>query len=215
MQLSEAGTGRRAGVYNRWLKRPFDLGVMLAAHVVLLPVWAAAWTAIPLAIWLWDRGPVFYRQERVGRGGRTFAVYKFRTMAPDADRTGPDKTARNDPRITPVGRVLRRTALDELPQTLSIWVGHMSLVGPRPLSAAEFRGLEAEVPGLSMRLAVRPGLTGLAQVFDPADDPRKKLELDLEYISRVSLVLDLRLLFLSVLNTVSARWDSRAGRGSR
>jgi lipopolysaccharide/colanic/teichoic acid biosynthesis glycosyltransferase len=185
---------------------------MVLAHLLLLPVWVVLWTAFPLIIWLGDRGPVFFRQQRVGRDGRVFIVLKFRTMVPDAEKKGPAWTTEGDSRITRVGRVLRRTALDELPETLSIWKGDMSLVGPRALDAPEQRWLETQIPGFSDRLRVRPGLTGLAQVYDDVDDARTKLRYDLEYIERMSLWLDLKLLFLSVLNTLTGRWDKRRGK---
>jgi lipopolysaccharide/colanic/teichoic acid biosynthesis glycosyltransferase len=207
--LHRAAATKAEGVYNRVLKRGLDLLVLMAAHLLLLPVWLLFWALVPLSIWLWDRGPVLYRQERIGRGGRAFSIYKFRTMVPHADRIGPQRTEARDVRITPVGRVLRRTALDELPQILAIWAGHMSFVGPRPISMVEHKALEKQIPGFSLRLSVRPGLTGLAQVYDGKDDPHRKLEFDLNYISRMSLWLDLKLLAMSVLNTVFARWDAR------
>ena len=193
-------------------KRLFDLSVMAAAHVLLLPLWALLWVAIPLAIWLEDRGSVFYRQRRVGQGGRVFTILKFRTMVPRADELGPSWTADVDRRVTRFGRVLRRTALDELPETLSIWKGDMSLVGPRALSVVEQRELEEQIPGFEKRLQARPGLTGMAQVYNPSDEPKAKLRYDLEYIERMGPWLDVKLLFLSVRNTLFARWDTRSGK---
>ena len=167
---------------------------------------------IPLGIWLADRGPVFYRQERVGKDGRVFTILKFRTMIPDADQSGPAWTTEGDPRITSVGRILRRTALDELPGVISIWRGHMSFVGPRALDRDEQRCLEELIPGFEKRLQVKPGLTGLAQVYDKNDDPHEKFRFDMEYLEKRSLFLDARLLLLSVWNTVLARWDHRSGK---
>ena len=116
-----------------WWKRPFDLLVLTVAHIALAPVWLALWTSIPLAIWLTDRGPVFYTQTRVGKGGKIFRAYKFRSMIPDAERyTGAVWAEEDDPRITWVGRILRNRALDELPQVINMWKGDISLVGPRP-----------------------------------------------------------------------------------
>lgn len=196
-----------------WYKRPFDLLVLITAHVLLAPLWLLLWTLIPLAIWLEDRGPIFYTQLRVGKNGRLFRVYKFRSMVPDAEERGGFWTVPGDPRVTRVGRILRRTALDELPQVLSIWAGHMSLVGPRALTEGEQRHYEETIPGFRERLAVRPGLTGLAQVFDKTDNARLKLSYDLLYIRRMSLWLDLKLLFLSVVYTLRGRWDRREGKG--
>lgn len=167
---------------------------------------------IPLLIWLEDRGPVFYPQARAGKDGKPFTVLKFRSMVPDADKRGPAWTTSSDPRITKVGRFLRKTALDELPELLSIWKGDMSFVGPRALAVAEQRHLEEEIPGFHQRLSVRPGLTGLAQVYNTSDDAVEKLKYDLDYIEHLSLGLDLKLMILSVRNTLLARWDQRAGK---
>ena len=164
---------------------------------------------IPLSIWLADRGPVFYRQDRVGKDGRVFTILKFRTMIRDADKSGPAWTTEGDPRITSVGRILRRTALDELPGVLSIWKRDMSLVGPRALAVAEQSKLEKDIPGFDRRLCMLPGLTGMAQVYDPTDDADDKLSYDLEYLHRMGPVLDLKLVILSALNTAGARWDRR------
>lgn len=196
---------------ERPYKRPLDLTILAFAHLfpLLMPVWLLLWTLIPLAIWLQDRGPVFYRQKRAGKDGRVFTVLKFRTMFQDADRpTGAVQATRDDPRITPVGRILRWTALDELPQLINVLKGEMSLIGPRPECIEFHERFVREVPGFERRLQVRPGLTGLAQVKGAYDSPRpEKLRLDLEYIERMSLWLDLKLLFLSVRNSLLARWD--------
>ncbi|MCI0440781.1 MAG: sugar transferase [Chloroflexi bacterium] len=184
----------------------------MLATLLLLPVWIALWMLIPALIWLEDRGPVFYRQLRVGKDGKTFTLLKFRTMVPNAELLGPVWTSEDDPRITGVGKILRRTGLDELPEVLSIFKGDMSLVGPRPLPAREQWALEGQVPGFEQRLKVRPGLTGLAQVADPFDDPHVKLTYDLEYIRSMSPWLDIKLLLLSVRNTFAAKWDRRGGK---
>lgn len=190
----------------------FDYSLLVVAHLLLLPLWLLLWTLIPLLIWLADRGPIFYRQERVGKDGKVFTLLKFRTMMPDADHIGPAWTTRGDPRITRVGKLLRRTALDELPEILNIWKGDMSFVGPRALDVEEQKGLEQQIPRFESRLKVRPGLTGLAQVYDRADDARNKFSFDLEYLQRMSPWLDTRLLLLSVWNTLTARWDQRSGK---
>ena len=118
----------------------------------------------------------------------------------------------NDPRVTRVGRFLRRSALDELPEVLSIWKGDMSLVGPRALEVEEHRLFEEQIPEFATRLQVRPGLTGLAQVYDRADNPLDKFSYDLEYLHRMSPWLDISILALSVRNTLAARWDQRQGK---
>ncbi len=189
-----------------------DLAVLTVTHVALAPVWLALWTVIPLMIWLEDRGPIFYGQPRAGRGGTTFSYRKFRTMVVDADKIGPVYTTDDDPRITRIGRFLRRTAMDELPGLLSIWRGDMSLVGPRALPYAEQRTLEEQIPGFADRLRVMPGLTGLSQVYNPEDENNRKLELDCCYAATMSPWLDARLIVLSVLNTLLARWDTRSAK---
>jgi lipopolysaccharide/colanic/teichoic acid biosynthesis glycosyltransferase len=193
-------------------KRPLDLTILLAAHLALAPVFLLLWAVLPVLVWLEDRGPIFYRQQRPGKGGKLFTVLKFRTMVVNADKIGPAWTQDKDPRITRVGRVLRRTALDELPSVLSIWKGDMSFVGPRALPVKEQRFLETQIPGFAGRLSVRPGLTGMAQVYDMEDDAPTKLRYDLEYISRMNLLLDVKLILFSARNTLMGRWDVRTGK---
>ena len=181
-------------------KRGFDLAIVAVSLVVLSPLWIALCAAIMLAIWLADRGPVFYAQRRVGRGGREFTAFKFRTMRADAEKlTGPVWAAGRDPRTTRVGRVLRPLHLDEMPQLFNILRGDMSLVGPRPERPELVRRFVEEVPGFSSRLRVLPGLTGLAQVRGRYDlHPRNKLRYDNLYARRLGPVLDLKLLVVTV-----------------
>jgi lipopolysaccharide/colanic/teichoic acid biosynthesis glycosyltransferase/VanZ family protein len=197
-----------------FLKRPFDIVLSLTGILVSLPVWGA----IALAIWLEDRGPVLYAQERVGRRGRMFKALKFRSMIPDAEKgRGPVQASENDPRVTCVGRLLRATAMDELPQLFNILKGDMSFVGPRALrpgelEAREDAGFEAvgDIRGGQERHAVRPGLTGLAQVYLPGGTPRrKKFRYDLLYIRTMSFWTDLELMGLSFWITFRGRWESR------
>ena len=195
-------------------KRSFDLVLLGAAHLFLLPLWLILWIVIPTLIWTSDRGPVFYRQERMGKDGKIFTVLKFRTMVKDADRLGPAWTSAGDHRITKVGKFLRRSALDELPELISVLWGDMSLVGPRPLDVSEHRRFEKQVPGFSERLRVVPGLTGLAQVYDRSDDASDKFRYDIEYIQRMSPWLDLKLILISAWNTATARWDGRSGKAA-
>ena len=197
-------------------KRPFDLGVLILAHLfpLLIPVWLLLWTLIPLLVWLEDRGPIFYRQRRIGKDGRTFIVLKFRTMVVDAETaTGPVWASDQDPRITRVGRLLRRTALDELPQVINILKGEMSFVGPRSERPELHEEFVRELPAFQHRLQVRPGLTGLAQVNGDYNlPPGEKLKYDLDYIARMSLGLDVKLILISLRNTLLARWDRRSGK---
>ena len=182
-----------------WYKRTFDLSVLVAAHILLLPVWLALWILIPLAIWIGDRGPVFYTQVRVGRHGNLFRLVKFRTMIRGAeDYTGPVWAADSDWRVTPIGRVLRRFRLDEVPQVVNIWRGEMSLVGPRPERPELVEEFSRTVPRFSMRLRVRPGVAGLAQVQGSySTRPRDKLRYDNLYIDNLGPVLDVKLLVRS------------------
>jgi len=194
--------------YKRW----FDLSVLVLAHLLLMPFWLLLWTGIPIIIWLGDRGPIFYRQQRMGQDGKIFSVLKFRTMIVDAENQGPAYTTVDDPRVTRVGKILRRTALDELPEVISIWQGNMSFVGPRALDVKEHRSLEDLMPGFEKRLQVPPGLTGLAQIYDKSDDPFEKYRYDMEYLQKLNPFLDARLLLLSVWNTMIAGWDHRSGK---
>ena len=205
---TQENNGPRRDRYKRW----FDLSILSVAHLLLFPLWLSLWTGIPLMIWLSDRGPVIYKQKRIGKNGKTFTILKFRTMIPGADDLGPAWTTDDDPRITPLGKLLRRTALDELPGILSIWKGDMSLVGPRALDVEEQIELQRQVPGFAKRLQTLPGLTGLAQLYDLSDDAFDKFRYDLEYLQRMGPWLDLKLLVLSVRNSIAAGWDQRRGK---
>ena len=195
--------------YNRRLQRAFDLSILIAAHVVLLPIMVLLWLAIPLAIWLQDRGPVFFRQSRVGRDGKILVQLKFRTMSVDAEQVGPGWTSPHDSRVTAAGGFLRRTAFDELPQLINIWRGDMSFVGPRALPIEMHEAYVAEEPDFALRLAVRPGLTGPAAVKLPRHcSPGLRLQLDLYYIEHASLWMDVKLILQSVWLTLTGQWGS-------
>lgn len=194
--------------YDRGPKRLFDLLVLVMAHALLLPIWLALWIFIPLALLLLEGRPLLYRQERVGRHGKVFRVWKFRTMIRGADVVGSASTQVNDPRITRSGRWLRRTALDELPQVVNIARGDMGFVGPRALAKIEVDELERQFPDFVSRKRVRPGLTGLAQLHAPRGDARSKLSYDLRYVESMSPLLDAKILVISVWRTLARRWDS-------
>ena len=196
------------------LKRAFDATLAGAGLILSAPLWAIFAAAIRIE----DGGPVFYRQSRVGLGGRTFDALKFRSMRPDAERaTGAIQAPADDPRVTRVGRLMRATAMDELPQLLNILRGDMSFVGPRALRPGEIETnsdgrLERleDVPGFERRIRVRPGLTGLAQVYAPRDVRRRqKFRYDRLYVERRSWCLDLRLILLSFWISVLGRWEVR------
>jgi lipopolysaccharide/colanic/teichoic acid biosynthesis glycosyltransferase len=207
MNTEDAFSANR-GRYKPW----FDRILLVSAHLPLIPLWVLLWTVIPLLVWLGDRGPIFFRQERMGLNGQPFTVLKFRTMVPDAMSKGPAWTVTGDPRVTRVGKILRRTALDELPELISILRGQMSFVGPRALGVEEYEKLREEIPGFEKRLRVMPGLTGLAQVYNKSDSPLGKFAYDLQYIEQMGFWLDVKLILLSVTNTLTARWDERTGK---
>ena len=188
-------------------KRPFDLTLLVLVHLVLFPVGALLWMLIPLLIWLEDRGPIFYVQERVGLNGRTFGLLKFRTMRMARENEAwSGFTTRNDPRVTRVGRLLRRFALDEIPSAVNIWKGDISLVGPRPLPTDMHNGYVKEEPNFLLRLRVRPGLTGPAQVYAPRHtNAQERLLYDLPYVQHASLWLDLKLIVLSIWLTLTGQ----------
>jgi lipopolysaccharide/colanic/teichoic acid biosynthesis glycosyltransferase len=196
------------------MKRAFDASLAAAGLVLSSPLWIVFAAAIKAE----DGGPVFYRQSRVGIGGRTFDALKFRSMRPDAERaTGAIQAAEGDPRVTRIGRVLRATAMDELPQLVNILRGDMSFVGPRALRPGEIEAgsdgrLERleDVPGFEDRIRVRPGLTGLAQVYARRDVPRRqKFRYDRLYVERRSWWLDVRLILLSFWISLLGRWEVR------
>ena len=196
------------------IKRLFDCALSGAGLLVSAPLWAL----IAAAVTLEDGGPVLFPQDRVGKNGRVFKALKFRSMVPDAEaKTGPVQATENDPRITRVGRVLRATAMDELPQLWNILVGDMSFVGPRPLrpGEVEVRGdgrlvpLD-QIPGYEERHRVRPGLTGLTQVYAARDISRtSKFRLDRLYLRHAGLCLDLKLILLSFWITGRGAWETR------
>jgi lipopolysaccharide/colanic/teichoic acid biosynthesis glycosyltransferase len=194
------------------LKRAFDITVAAAGLLVFSPIAAL----IAIAIKLEDGGPVFFMQDRVGLNGRSFSAFKFRSMIVDAERnTGAVQAVANDPRVTRVGRLLRATAFDELPQLFNILRGDMSVVGPRPLRPGEADTTAdgtllplSAIRGYEARHQIRPGLTGLAQVHARRDLPRTgKFRYDLLYRKRAGLCLDLRLILQSFWITARGRWD--------
>ncbi len=189
------------------LKRFVDFIGGLVLFVLFLPVMAV----VVLCIALDSEGPVLFSQKRIGWFGRVFRMYKFRTMVQDAEAaTGPVwARATNDPRLTRVGRILRRTHLDELPQLFNVIRGDMSLVGPRPERPCFVRELGEIVPSYDERHMAKPGMTGLAQVHYRYDqsfaDVRRKLRFDLLYAKRMCLMLDMRILVWTCSVLVTGR----------
>lgn len=196
------------GSFQRFLKRAFDVGFTLVATMALLPFALL----VALLIFLDCPGPILYWAERVGKGGKRFRLYKFRTMVPNARALGPSLTHRDDGRITRVGRLLRRTKFDEFPQVINVLRGEMSIVGPRPEYPEYVALYSAEQLGV---LHMRPGLTSLAQVVYrdeeavlPAQDTEtyyvnkvlpRKLVLDRYYVQHWSLMLDCKIFLLGAL----------------
>lgn len=195
-------------------KRAFDVALSAGGLVLSLPLWVL----FALLIKLEDRGSIFFAQERVGQGGRIFLALKFRSMIPNAESgIGAVQAAKDDRRVTRVGRLMRATAMDELPQLWNIFRGDMSFVGPRALRPGE---IEADgsgellsmdkIPGYRARQQVCPGLTGVAQIYAPRDVPRRhKFRYDRLYVDKQSFGLDLRLILLSCWITCRGKWESR------
>jgi len=181
---------------QRCLKRAMDI----AGSAVLLTVSAPVMAATAILIRLTSPGKALFAQRRVGRDGCEFNIYKFRTMVADAERhTGPVLARANDPRITKIGAFLRATRLDEFPQLFNVLRGEMSLVGPRPERPHFVRQFREQISGYEFRLAVKPGVTGLAQVFGRySTTAERKLRFDLTYITRYSLLMDIRLLLSTI-----------------
>jgi sugar transferase (PEP-CTERM system associated) len=176
-------------------KRLLDLTVAAVGFVLSFPLMLL----VALAVRLDSPGPVLFRQERLGRGGRPFTLWKFRSMRTDAEaKSGPAWAAKDDPRVTRIGRFLRKARLDELPQFWNVLVGDMSLVGPRPERELFVKQLLETCPFYEQRLVVRPGLTGWAQVKAPYassfEESVEKLKYDLYYIKNLSLFLDISIL---------------------
>ncbi len=196
-----------AGNVDSGLKRALDVCLSGAGLAVSLPLWGL----VTLAVKLEDRGPVLYRQRRVGKDGQVFECLKFRSMVVDSDgERMAVPTSTNDPRITRVGHILRATAMDELPQLWNIFHGDMSFVGPRPEWEELVVQFRKQVVGFDRRHAVRPGLTGLAQIFGHAETSRwKKLRYDLLYVKKRDFWLDVRLILISFLITFLGRWERR------
>ena len=181
-------------VDQRFVKRFVDIVVSAIGIVITSPLMLI----IALIIKLYDKGPVFYRQIRLTRGGKMFMIYKFRSMKIDAEVEGAQLANKNDSRVTPVGKVLRNLHLDELPQLFNVFVGDMSMVGPRPERPEIFLKYEESIPEFDFRLKVKAGLTGYAQVYGKYNTtPIDKLKLDLTYIQQYSCWLDIKLMLLT------------------
>ncbi|MBW9266446.1 MAG: exopolysaccharide biosynthesis polyprenyl glycosylphosphotransferase [Candidatus Thiodiazotropha sp. (ex. Lucinisca nassula)] len=190
----------RAATHEIPGKRQFDIVMSVLMLVLMSPVMLTTMTLIWLSTL--GREPVFYRQLRVGYRGREFYILKFRSMRVDAEKSGPQMASVNDVRVTRIGRVLRSTRIDELPQLLNVLKGEMSLVGPRPERPEFVSRFQKQINGYALRHQVKPGITGWAQVRYPygetVDDAANKLYYDLSYIRRNSLWMDILILFQTI-----------------
>jgi lipopolysaccharide/colanic/teichoic acid biosynthesis glycosyltransferase len=198
------------------IKRLFDFSLSLFGLCISAPLWFLN----SLGIFIEEGFPIFFRQERVGKDGRVFKSVKFRSMIEHTERIdGFTQASYNDPRITRFGALLRKTAMDELPQLWNIFKGDMSFVGPRALVLKEKdvgsvkEKSVFEFPGFLERCKVKPGLTGIAQVFAPRDISRdRKFKYDIWYVHNQGFLLDIYLIVVSFLITFSGKWEDRENR---
>lgn len=200
--LIEVKANPFVGVYP-FVKRMMDIGLAIFCLFILLPLFLLISVAIKIA----SPGPVLYRQQRVGKDGKVFILYKFRTMVPNAEAiTGPILATANDPRVTRVGTLLRKIRIDELPQLLNVLKGDMSLVGPRPERPEFVAEFSKTNPSYNLRLKVQPGLTGLAQIYGRYDSSvENKLRFDLAYVYNIRLMVDLKILFSTLRVVLSGK----------
>ena len=178
--------------------------------IIILSLSAPVWIVVAIAIKLNSPGPLVFSQERVGKDGKVFRMHKFRSMFEDAEaKTGPVWATTNDPRVTSVGRFLRKTRLDEIPQFMDVLRGDMSLVGPRPERPHFVAQLAQEIPLYKRRLSVKPGITGWAQIkqgYDTSlDDVRSKVKYDLFYIENMSFRMDIKILLMTVYTMIAGK----------
>ena len=178
------------------IKRVMDIAISVAGLVILSPIFVIT----AFAIKVYDKGPVFFKQARCTKDGKVFEIYKFRSMIVDAEKNGKSIPATDgDPRITPVGRIIRKLRIDELPQLINILKGEMSVVGPRPERVEHVQIYTKEIPEFIYRMKVKGGLTGYAQVYGKYNTTAyDKLKLDLMYIQNYSIWLDIELIFKTI-----------------
>ncbi len=184
------------GLFYLFVKRVFDIFCsILGLCVALLPM-----VIVGIIVKLDSKGPAIYKQERLGLDGKKFNMYKFRSMITDAEKDGARWAEKDDDRITGVGKVLRKFRIDELPQLFNVLIGNMSFVGPRPERPCFYEEFATYIDGFEQRLAVKPGVTGWAQVRGGYDLlPQEKIIYDIEYMENRSLLMDLKCLFLTVM----------------
>ena len=181
---------------QRLIKRVMDIIISLLVLVITSPIMLI----VAAAIRLYDGGPAFFTQERCTKDGKVFKIHKFRSMIVNAEKEGKAIPAtEHDPRITPIGKIIRKTRIDELPQMIDILQGNMSVVGPRPERVEHVKAYTEEIPEFSYRLKVKGGLTGYAQIYGKYNTTAyDKLKLDLMYIQNYSVLMDIRLIFMTI-----------------
>lgn len=190
------------GLIYEYTKRVFDVVLSSIGLIVAIPLMVI----IGIAIKLDTKGPIFYCQERVGKNGKVYTLYKLRSMHENAEENGAQWAEEDDPRVTKVGRFIRKTRLDELPQLFNVLKGDMSLVGPRPERPVFTYQFNEEIPGFINRLQVKPGLTGLAQVNGGYElGPAEKLEYDLYYIENRSIWMDIKIILKTIKVVLSGK----------
>jgi len=181
-------------IYNRIVKRIFDIAISLTAIIIFIPIMIV----IAIAIKAYDGGPIFYTQLRLTKNEREYKIIKFRSMIVDSENGHALLTKKNDSRVTPIGKIIRRLHFDEIPQLFNVLKGDMSIVGPRPERKELIEQYKKEVPEFGYRLKVKAGMTGYAQVYGKYNtSPYNKLKMDIKYIEDYSLLLDLKLCFLT------------------
>ena len=197
-------------------KRVYDIAVLGLIFLTMAPVLLVFFAVVCAAVWLTDRGPVFYQQHRLGVNGIPFMIIKFRTMTVSAEtHTGPIWATQGDQRITAVGRILRPTHVDEMPQIWNVLKGEMSLVGPRPERPELAELFTKRHPGFTDRLAVKPGIAALSHVYgDYWTSPLNRLRYDRLYIANMGIWLDTKIICLSVWKSLGFR-IYRNGRARR
>ena len=186
-------------------KRAFDVGFSVFALLLLGPIY------LVLAVWikLDSPGPIFYKQERIGKGSRPFHIIKFRSMYIDAEKFGPALSKKNDPRITKIGRILRKLRLDELPQFWNVLIGDMSIVGPRPERAFFIEQIVKKAPHYRHLHKVKPGITSWGQVkygyAENVDEMVRRLKFDILYLENMSISLDMRIILYTIIVMLEGR----------
>lgn len=190
---------------TRIIKRTFDICFSLAVIILGLPIFVMLMIITKLT----SKGPIFYKQQRIGINGQPFDIYKFRSMYVDAEKAGPQLSTDNDPRITKWGKIMRKTRLDELPQFWNVLKGDMSVVGPRPERNHFIQQIVAKAPGYKMLLSIKPGITSIGQVnygyAENVDQMCQRMLFDLRYLQEVNIQTDLNI----ILQTVKVMFQGR------